>query len=127
MNESPLSSVLPKLRTLHYLFSHSSTGNIIAHCLDFDIVAAGKELEEVDRKLSTLVKLYIESSLAVANYSALNTKAPERYWAVFQDAWDHARIVKSTRLTFRLPEILPLEYPESQLGILAAMAATTPA
>jgi hypothetical protein len=75
---------LPRLDLLHYLLSEAE-GEHIAHCLDLDLVATGKDREEAALKLDRLVKAHIELALASGHLANLATSAPQHFWKQFAD------------------------------------------
>jgi len=113
---------LPKLRTLHYLLQKRAESNrVVAHCLDLDLVVSAPDLAEAEKRLDTVVVFYVESALAVGNWDALTTSAPDHYWSQFSNA---TRIEPHRqKLTFKVPEVVPMESYQSQISVLAAMSA----
>jgi len=113
--------VFPKLRQLHYLVSESE-GKHVAQCLDLDIVATGTDIPNSVRRLDTLVKAHIEGSLMTGNYSNLATPSPKNYWDSY-NAGEEIVLENHQTLEIRLPEIVPMNKPESSLGITARQLA----
>ena len=107
---------LPQLRVLHYLIS-GTNGHFTAHCLDLDLVAEGPDIQAAGKKLDGLVKVQIELSLATANLANLATKAPLSYWKEFLAGTPIDLEPKTIHI--KVPETVPLESPESEIGILA--------
>ena len=116
---------LPKLRALHYLYTIKVDGRVIAHCLNFDLVTAAPNIDEAEKRLDTLVSLYVERAAQTGNYSALNTAAPERFWEQFSESLRAGRVRQSIRPTLqvRVPDVLPMDQPYSTIAVLAATAA----
>jgi hypothetical protein len=78
----PAGYSLPHIGLLHYFLSESD-GKTIAHCLDLDLVALGRDHDEAAAKLYSLVKAHIELSLATLQVENLATRAPQSYWDQF--------------------------------------------
>jgi hypothetical protein len=118
--ENIMSASLPKLRTLHYLFQERAEGRVVAHCLDLDLVVSAPDLKEAEKRLDSMVVFYVESAYSAGNWDALNTSAPERYWEMFSTG---KRIQpQHLKISFTLPEIVPLQSTLSEMPVLAAMA-----
>ncbi len=67
---------------MHTMFSIRYEGDsVIAHALDFDIVAVGKNEAQAVAKLRTAVKHYIEYGLHKGRDSSILFSAPEEFWA----------------------------------------------
>ncbi len=56
----------------------------MAHCLEFDIVAAAKTKKQTEKDLEDLVVAQIESAFADDDIESLFHPAPKPVWAVFQ-------------------------------------------
>lgn len=112
-----IEQIWPKIRVLHYLLS-ASHGKTVAHCLDLDLVAAAAAQEEAVRRLDVLVKTQIELALTNGNSAILTTPAPLEYWKHFIEGTpvDLGRRM----IEIHVPEVVPLEEEESELGILTA-------
>ena len=108
--------VMPKLRLLHYLVSHSH-GEFVAHCLDIDTVATAQNQEEAIESLNALVKAHIEHALR-HNPGNL-TPAPPVYWKSFTQAEFGG--FGTIEISITGPQIVPT--PEAHLDVLAAKAA----
>jgi len=119
-----MANFVPKLRELHYLFTLKANNRVVAHCLDLDIVTAANDITEAEARLDHLVTVHVEDALGVGNYTALNCAAPADYWNTFNEAFRHGKIHASANstLTFRVPDILPLQQNRSSIGVLAAVA-----
>ena len=115
----------PKLRALQYLFFCKASGRVVAHCLNLDIVTAANDVDEAEKRLDLLVRKRIECALAVGNYAALNTTAPESYWTMFNDSIRSGRVRQSNNPTLmvRVPDVVPMDQSFSSIGVLAAMSA----
>lgn len=90
-----------QLKSLNYLFSHES-GKTIAHCLDLDIVTSGKDREEAERSLDTLVVVQITTCFVNGNFSQLETQAPFEYW----QSLTHATRLESKDLEIEVPPVV---------------------
>ena len=77
----------PILTELHYLFSRSS-GKVVAHCLNLDLVASGDTTELAEARLNAVVVAQIASCWTSGNYWQLRFKAPVEYWQALADAKD---------------------------------------
>lgn len=78
---------------LHCLFTAKQNGRVIAHCLDFDLVAGAPSSDEAEARLEALIKAFVEGTIHDANFMALSHKAPTSFWEEFQDAWRNGRHV----------------------------------
>ena len=119
MKDASLKEILPTipwLRALHFLLS-ATDGKHIAHCLDLDLVSVGATRAESVRKLDDLVKAQIELSLNTGTLVNLATKAPNSFWQEYFAARAIDLEPKSIRI--RVPDIVPIEPSESEIGILA--------
>jgi hypothetical protein len=70
-------------RFLHYMISHQKN-KVIAHCLDYDIVAAADDQEEAIQRLNFIVRSHVETAHRYKNESALQHKAPQEFWDCFE-------------------------------------------
>ena len=72
-------------RDLHFLFYKDEEGYHVAHCLDFDLVAASKSREKASEKLRVCVEVYYDVIFRVLGEGGIFTNpcAPGRYWARF--------------------------------------------
>ena len=106
----------PKMKVLHYLF-HKVDGEVVAHCLDLDIVAAGDTENEATERLNAIVKAQVESVLQGRSVAGnLTTVAPQKYWDMFMAAPE----IRRSQLEIRVPQIVPTVTQKSALGILSA-------
>ncbi len=117
-----MSTPIPKIRELHYLFTVKPHGRTVAHCLDLDIVTAADDLDEAEKRLDCLVTLQIEGALNTGNYAALSTVAPQKFFETFNACIrsGQVRTLKNASLKIRVPEVVPLEHPYSSIAVLAA-------
>jgi hypothetical protein len=69
---------LPTTVTITY--RESSGGKVIAHALDFDIVATGKNREDADQKICLAVRTYIESGFLNGWAEDIRYPAPDEFW-----------------------------------------------
>ena len=114
---------LPQLRVLHYLITESEN-QFAAHCLDLDLVAIGADVKAASRKLDDLVKDHIEFSLSTGQFTNLETKAPTSYWKLFFSGTAIELEPKTIHITIpEAAQIVPLDSPESEIGILARQLA----
>jgi hypothetical protein len=109
----------PRLKTVHYLFTRSGN-NDIGHCLDFDLAVSGKDRAEVEARLDILVKAHVEICLRTGNYSGLKRTAPDEFWNRFSAG----KKIEPDKpfLKIEIPEIVPIQNVQSQLGVIAAQA-----
>jgi len=92
---------------LHYLFSPSQSGKVVAHCLDLDLVAVAETIETSEAQLNTLVRAQIELAYRTNNLDAVMFLAPFEYWKQLETATP----LKNTHLEIEVP---PLVLPVSQ-------------
>jgi predicted RNase H-like HicB family nuclease len=55
-------------------------GVFSAHCLEFDITADGKTLEEALQNIIDCMKNHIEFCIEMGNYDQILNPAPQEYW-----------------------------------------------
>lgn len=104
---------------LHYLL-HEVDGEKVAHCLNMDLVAAGDGIEEAVRRLNELVRYQVSYALKNNVLEMLRTKAPARYWEMFNDA--SMAGTKSYKLELH-PDVAPVSVKECHLTYFLAVAA----
>ena len=75
---------LKRLKKLRYLFHTDREGRIVAHCLDFDVVASALDREEASRRLDVLVRLRITLALINGDASQLAHEAPRDYVEMYE-------------------------------------------
>jgi hypothetical protein len=68
---------------LHYMISHHAN-KVIAHCLDYDIVAAADDQTEAIERLNFIVRSHVETAKRYRNEVALEHKAPKSFWDCFE-------------------------------------------
>jgi len=98
---------------LHYLLKE--TGNrVIAHCLDYDLVAVANDQAEAVRRLNFIVRSHIEVSKERGLWMPLQHRAPDRYW-------DEIASIKPDNLRILNLEIKKKPEAEAvRIGVLAA-------
>jgi len=96
-----LGELLPKISSLSYLFTEGN-GATVAHCLDLDIVATGKDRQTAERRLDALVRAQIRTIATRFNFTDLNFRAPQEYWDAFYDEDEF----KKTHLELQVPPIV---------------------
>jgi hypothetical protein len=111
------SEVLPTIRVLHYFESYSE-GQYVEHCLDLDLVATGPDNSTALERLDALVKAQIEYALGSGNHGLLGTKAPQSYWNEFSAGTK----LPSRHIQIRIPALVPMNTPWSDVSILPAKA-----
>lgn len=89
------------LTALHYLFTHSGN-NVVAHCLDLDLVTSGNSLERAEENLNAIVLAQIASCYTAGNFAQFRTKAPAEYWQSLSDAKELER----THLEVEVPPVV---------------------
>ena len=109
---------VPSLRLLHYLLSNSE-GEAVAHCLDLDLVATGKDGSEAVRRLNRLVQFQIGQVFKDGNYDNLMTPAPQEYWDQFMSGETGG--FDKLSLDVEGPPLLP--FPKAHVGVLATQCA----
>jgi hypothetical protein len=98
---------IQQLFALHYLFTNKG-GRMIAHCLDLDLVAVGKDLETAQRRLDAIVRAQIETAYSTDNMALLFFRAPfDKYWKKIKTA----QTLPPTTLVVEMP---PMVFPVTQ-------------
>lgn len=115
--------MLAKFRVLHYLFTVNKRDKIIAHCLNFDLVASADTLKEAERRLDTVVRFHIETFLKSNGLSGLGVPAPENSWAEYADTLRQGGALPPSTLRINIPEVVPMDMPYGDLEIVSAKAA----
>jgi hypothetical protein len=83
-------SVIPRFGVLSCLSSvDKETGLYLSHCLNFDIMEAGKTEEEAWQNVKLAVKYYVEHCYTHFQDGLVET-APSENWAEFAEAAKHA-------------------------------------
>lgn len=106
---------VPELKILNCLFRQSGDYSV-AHCLDLDLVATGRDHAQANERMNALIKLHVESSLRSGNYDNLTTKAPSHFWDEY--AQGTPLDLLPARVEIELPEVVPMDNPESRLAVL---------
>lgn len=106
-SDKTMTNRLSQLMALHYLFSPSQSGKVVAHCLDLDLVAVAETIETSEAQLNTLVRAQIELAYRTNNLDAVMFLAPFEYWKQLETATP----LKNTHLEIEVP---PLVLPVSQ-------------
>lgn len=112
------------LTALHYLFTHTREGKVVAHCLDLDIVTSGTDIDKAEERLNALVLAQISSCYTAGNFAQLRFQAPNSYWQALSEAKD----LSKKHLEVEVPPIvLPVQRSVVSLqvyrGEVLAMAA----
>lgn len=68
---------------LHYLITQSGN-RTIAHCLDYDLVAAADTPHEAVRRLTFVVTAHVGTANKQGLCLALEHRAPESYWRKYE-------------------------------------------
>lgn len=122
MNNTSLKEIVPSLpwlRAVHYLLTQNDQKHV-AHCMDLDLISSGATRSEAAGKLDDLVKAQIELSLATGKLVNLTTKAPMSFWREYFAGKPIDLDPKSIYIS--VPDIVPIETTESEIGILARAA-----
>ncbi len=112
-----------KFRVLNYLFSENARGKMIAHCLNFDLVASADDLAEAERRLDVVVRFHIESFIKSDGATGLGGSAPKKKWAEYTKCLRAGNVLPSSTLRINVPEVVPMEKPYGELDVVAAKAA----
>jgi len=99
--QMPLGEIVPKIKSLNYLFTEGD-GVVVAHCLDLDLVATGKDRDAAERRLDNLVRAQIRSIVTRLAFADLNFAAPKEYWDRFYDGEEF----KKAQLELEVPPIV---------------------
>jgi hypothetical protein len=99
--QMPLGEVLPKIKSLNYLFT-DSRGVVVAHCLDLDLVATGKDRDTAEQRLDNLVRAQIKTIVTRMTFADLNFSAPKEYWDRFYEGEEF----KKAQLELDVPPIV---------------------
>ena len=105
---------VPRIKILHFLLTVKRDDDVVAHCLDLDLVATGKNQEQAKRRLIAIVKAQLEFALARADYEVLCSPAPDKYWKVLAKS----KYMGETIVPITIPDIVPMEHRESNLPML---------
>ena len=99
-------NVFPRLDALHYLII-TREDRVVAHCLDLDLVAVGKDRATAEYRLNAAVSVQIATAYATGNYEGLFFHAPAEYW----QQMSQAEALPLTTLTLETspPMVLPVE------------------
>jgi hypothetical protein len=97
---------LPRLDVLHYLFTEKSD-RMVAHCLDLDLVAVGKDQAEAEHRLNAIVRAQIAGAYSVGNYRLLFFHAPVEFWTAMNQGDDLPKC--SLKIETTPPMFLPVE------------------
>jgi len=89
------------LTALHYLFTHSGE-EVVAHCLDLDLVTSGRTIEQAEERLNAVVVAQIGMCFGGGNFGQLRFKAPSEYWGALSDA----RELERTHLEVEVPPVV---------------------
>ncbi len=74
-------------KELHYLI-HRVDGELVAHCLDMDLVGSGSTDKEAIEELNTAVRALVFFAVKTKTFDivSLCKKAPQNYWDLFEEA-----------------------------------------
>jgi hypothetical protein len=97
----PLGEVLPKIKSLSYLFTQDG-GTTVAHCLNLDLVATGKDRDVAEQRLDALVRAQIRTIATRFTFADLNFSAPQEYW----DRFYEGKEFKKVQLELEVPPII---------------------
>jgi len=105
---------LPRLDALHYLFTKKQE-SFVAHCLDLDLVAVGKDRAVAEQRLNAIVRAQISAAYSAGNYTVLFFHAPPEFWQAMQ----HAQNLPSSLLTVETepPMVLPVKNKMMQVDL----------
>ena len=97
---------VPRLDALHYLFTEKSD-RIVAHCLDLDLVAVGKDRPTAEHRLNLIVATQIAGAYSAGNHAVLLFHAPSQFWRTMNKAQN----LPNSTLTIETtpPMTLPIE------------------
>jgi hypothetical protein len=79
---------------------------VVAHALDFYVVAVAESVEEAKRRLALLVKVHVEYGLKYNNVDYIVFPAPESYWEDPEGTFLVGRLVRigeGGEVTLQLP------------------------
>jgi hypothetical protein len=93
--------VLPKIKSLSYLFTQDG-GITVAHCLNLDLVATGKDRDVAEQRLDALVRAQIRTIATRFTFTDLNFSAPQEYWDRFYEGQEF----KKVQLELEVPPII---------------------
>jgi len=114
---------LPRLDALHYLFTEK-TDRTVAHCLDLDLVAIGKDRTTAEQRLNEIVRAQIAGAYSVGNYGLLFFHAPTEYWDAMKDGQDLPKTL--LKIETAPPMFLPIEQKllEVELAVFRTQTAS---
>ncbi len=113
---------LPRLDALHYLFT-KKTDRTVAHCLDLDLVAVGRDRATAEQRLNEIVCAQIAGAYSVGNYGLLFFHAPVEFWTAMKEGEDLPKSL--LRIETTPPMFLPVEQRllEVELAVYRAQTA----
>jgi hypothetical protein len=111
------------VKVLNYFYSINKRNRIVAHCLNFDLVATAQDMKEAERRLDLLVRYHIASYMATNGASGIDAPAPGEFWAQYTDALRNGRILPASTLHITLPKQSPIRMLDGDLEIVSAKAA----
>ena len=112
-----------QFRVLHYFYSFNQRKKVVAHCLNFDIIATADDVSEAERRLDALVRFHIETYLRSNGLSGLNDPAPSEFFASYTQALRNGKVLPPSTLRISVPDVVPMEKPYGDLEIVSAKAA----
>jgi len=113
---------LPRLDALHYLFTEK-TDRSVAHCLDLDLVAVGRDRATAEQRLNEVVRAQIAGAYSVGNYDLLFFHAPVEFWTAMKEGQDLPKCL--LKIETAPPMFLPVEQKLLQVE-LAVFRTQTP-
>jgi hypothetical protein len=114
------------VKVLNYLFFVNRNSRVVAHCLNFDLVATAGDIKEAERQLDLLVRCHVASYMRTNGASGINEPAPLDFWEQYTQALREGNVRPASTLRISLPEMSPIEMPDrdmEKVGVELAAAA----
>lgn len=111
------------VRVLNYLYSVNKRRRVVAHCLNFDLVATANDVKEAERRLDLLVRYHVASYMSTNGASGINRQAPSEFWAQYTEALREGRTMPPSTLHITLPEMSPIKMQNGEMEVVGAQLA----
>ena len=112
------------VKVLNYLFSVNKRKRVVAHCLNFDLVATADNITEAERRLDLLVRYHVASYMTTNGASGINESAPADFWSKYTEAVRQGRVRPASTLHITLPEMSPIKMRDGDMEVIGAELAT---
>lgn len=110
------------VKVLNYLFSENKGGRMVAHCLNFDLVATATDIQEAERRLDLLVRYHLASYMSTNGASGIDQPSPAEYWEQYTEALREGRVRPKATLHITLPELSPIKLADRDMEVVGVLA-----